>query len=297
MISEGNLNRYRIFCAVAECESISKAAEINYISQPAISKAITKLEESLGTVLFFRNHRGVTLTDEGKMLYEQLKSAFEIIKIGEDKLKHINELGVGKIRIGTSAVLCKFLLLNYIKGYVEKNPHVKITIECQSSAKIHKLLLDGRIDIALIVKPDNVSDINFIPLLEIDDVFVSTKSYYENFKKREDGSIFENGNIMLLDGENVTRNHIDKYFNQNKIEPTHILEVSEMDMLIEFAKISIGAACVIKQFIQPELENGNLMEIPLKAPINKRVVGLVYAKCTKPTASMDKFIKFVENFR
>ncbi len=297
MISEGNLNRYRIFCAVAECESISKAAEINYISQPAISKAITKLEESLGTVLFFRNHRGVTLTDEGKMLYEQLKAAFEIIKIGEDKLKHINELGVGKIRIGTSAVLCKFLLLNYIKGYVEKNPHVKITIECQSSAKIHKLLLDGRIDIALIVKPDNVSDINFIPLLEIDDVFVSTKSYYENFKKREDGSIFENGNIMLLDGENVTRNHIDKYFNQNKIEPTHILEVSEMDMLIEFAKISIGAACVIKQFIKPELENGNLMEIPLKAPINKRVVGLVYAKCTKPTASMDKFIKFVENFR
>ena len=71
MISESNLNRYRLFCAVAECESISRAAEINYISQPAISKAITKMEESLGTQLFVRNHRGVTLTDEGKAKSER----------------------------------------------------------------------------------------------------------------------------------------------------------------------------------------------------------------------------------
>ena len=56
MISESNLNCYRLFCAVAECESISRAAEMNYISQPAISKAITKMEESLGTQLFIRNH-------------------------------------------------------------------------------------------------------------------------------------------------------------------------------------------------------------------------------------------------
>ncbi len=297
MISESNLNRYRLFCAVAECESISKAAEINYISQPAISKAITKMEETLDTILFVRNHRGVTLTDEGKMLYEQLKTAFEIIKAGEDKLQHINELGIGKIRIGGSAVLCRYMLLKYLSGYVEENPHVKIAIECQSSAKIHKLLLDGRIDIAIMVKPENMTDINFIPLLEIEDIFVSTRAYYENFKMREHGSIFEKGNIMLLDGENVSRHHVDKYFKKHSIEPSHILEVSEMDMLIEFAKIGLGASCVIKQFVQSELDLGKLIEIPLTAPINKREIGLAFAKCSKPTSSMEKFIQYVNFYQ
>ena len=105
MISESNLNRYRLFCAVAECESISRAAEMNYISQPAISKAIAKMEESLGTQLFIRNHRGVTLTEEGKIMYEQLKSAFDIIKTGEDTIRRINELGIGRLRLGTSSIL------------------------------------------------------------------------------------------------------------------------------------------------------------------------------------------------
>lgn len=296
MISESNLNRYRLFCAVAECESISRAAELNYISQPAISKAITKMEDSLGTVLFVRNHRGVSLTEEGKILYEQLKTAFDIIKSGEDKLKHINELGIGRLRIGASSILCKFMLLPFLKGFIEENPHVKITIECLSSSKIHKLLMDGRIDIALMVRPDNMTDLSFYSLGEIEDIFVSTPAYINNIYARGENNIFEKANIMLLDGENVSRLHVDRYFNENNIVPEHILEVTGMDMLIEFAKIGMGAACVIKNFVSAELETGELVEIPLSVPINKREVGLAFIKSIKHTSSMEKFIEHVKNY-
>lgn len=294
MISESNLNRYRLFCAVAECESISRAAEMNYISQPAISKAITKMEESLGTVLFVRNHRGVTLTDEGKILYEQLKAAFDIIKAGEEKLQRINELGIGRLRIGASSVLCKFMLLPHLKGFIEENPHIKITMECQSSARIHKLLMDGRIDVALMVKPENMTELTFYSFGEIEDIFVSTKSYIENLQLRGESGIFEKANIMLLDGENVSRLHVDRYFKENNIEPEHILEVSGMDMLIEFARIGLGVACVIKQFVQDELDRGELVEIPLSVPINKREVGLAFIKSTKLTSSMEKFMDYIK---
>lgn len=294
MISESNLNRYRLFCAVAECESISRAAEMNYISQPAISKAITKMEESLGTVLFVRNHRGVTLTDEGKILYEQLKAAFDIIKAGEEKLQRINELGIGRLRIGASSVLCKFMLLPHLKGFIEKNPHIKITMECQSSARIHKLLMDGRIDVALMVKPENMTELTFYSFGEIEDIFVSTKSYIENLQLRGESGIFEKANIMLLDGENVSRLHVDRYFKENNIEPEHILEVSGMDMLIEFARIGLGVACVIKQFVRDELDRGELVEIPLSVPINKREVGLAFIKSTKLTSSMEKFMDYIK---
>lgn len=296
MISESNLNRYRLFCAVAECESISRAAEMNYISQPAISKAITKMEESLGTQLFIRNHRGVSLTEEGKIMYDQLKAAFELIKSGEDTIRRINELGIGRLRLAASAVLCKHMLLPYLKGFIVENPHIKITVECQSSSKIMKLLADGRIDIALMVKPENQSDINFYSLGEIEDVFIATKSYIDNLHIRGDSTVFEKANIMLLDGANVSRMHVDRYFKENNIVPEHVLEVSGMDMLIEFAKTGIGVACVIKRFVQNELDEGSLVEIPLSVPINKREVGFAYMKNTKPTLAMERFKNFYENY-
>lgn len=293
MISESNLNRYRLFCAVAECESISKAAELNYISQPAISKAITKMEESLGTVLFNRNHRGVTLTDEGKVFYDELKSAFDIIKAGEDKLRSINELGIGRLRLGASSVLCKAMLLPYLKGFINENPHIKITIECQSSSRIHKMLMDGVIDVGLMVKPDNMTELSFISLGEIEDIFTATPNYLDNLALRNESDIFENANIMLLDSENVSRHHVDKFFKENNIEPKHILEVSNMDMLIEFTKIGMGVSCVVKQFVEKEIECGELKEIPLNSKINTREVGLAFIKTSRLNATMQKFIDYV----
>lgn len=293
MISESNLNRYRLFCAVAECESISKAAELNYISQPAISKAITKMEESLGTVLFNRNHRGVTLTDEGKVFYDELKSAFDIIKTGEDKLRSINELGIGRLRLGASSVLCKAMLLPYLKGFINENPHIKITIECQSSSRIHKMLMDGVIDVGLMVKPDNMTELSFISLGEIEDIFAATPNYLDNLALRNESDIFENANIMLLDSENVSRHHVDKFFKENNIEPKHILEVSNMDMLIEFTKIGMGVSCVVKQFVEKEIECGELREIPLNSKINTREVGLAFIKTSRLNATTQKFIDYV----
>lgn len=297
MISESNLNRYRLFCAVAECESISKAAELNYISQPAISKAITKMEESLGTVLFNRNHRGVTLTDEGKVFYDELKAAFDIIKAGEDKLRSINELGIGRLRLGASSVLCKAMLLPYLKGFINENPHIKITIECQSSSRIHKMLMDGVIDVGLMVRPDNMTELSFISLGEIEDIFTATPNYLDNLALRNESDIFENANIMLLDSENVSRHHVDKFFKENNIEPKHILEVSNMDMLIEFTKIGMGVSCVVKQFVEKEIENGELTEIPLNSKINNREVGLAFVKTSRLNVTMQKFIDYVNRDR
>ena len=70
-----NLSSYRIFYTVANTGNISKAAKELYISQPAISKSIQKLEESVGCKLFSRSSRGVVLTDEGKLLYEHVSEA------------------------------------------------------------------------------------------------------------------------------------------------------------------------------------------------------------------------------
>ena len=165
-----NLSSYRIFYTVANTGNISKAAKELYISQPAISKSIQKLEESVGCRLFSRSSRGVVLTDEGQLLYEHVKTAFETLTLGEEKLKRSIELGVGHLKIGVSATLCKYMLLPYLKEFIRQNPHITISIHCQSTNDTLKLLEDDKIDIGLIGKPDNVKNIHFDYLEEIEDI-------------------------------------------------------------------------------------------------------------------------------
>ena len=93
-----NLSSYWIFYTVANAGNISKAAKELYISQPAISKSIQKLEESLDCKLFSRSSRGVILTSEGALLYEHVKQAFDALGTGEEKLKRSIELGVGQFK-------------------------------------------------------------------------------------------------------------------------------------------------------------------------------------------------------
>lgn len=288
-----NLSLYYIFNSVAEMGNISKAAKQLYISQPAVSKSIQSLEENLNTNLFIRSSRGVKLTEEGQLLYEHTRSAFDTLQRGEDSIKRIHELGIGHLRIGASTTLCKYFLLPYLNGFVKENPHIKITIDNQSSAHTMKELENGVLDIGLVAKP-NRDDFHFISLGEIEDIFVATNTYLDNLKLREHtNDLFTCANIMLLDEENVTRKYIEDYFRSNSIEPNHILEISNMDLLIEFAKTSLGVACVIKTFVQTELDEGSLIQIPLKTPINKREVGFSYAKNAFLSESMQKFMQFI----
>ena len=246
-----------------------------YISQPAISKAIGKLEESLGTRLFLRNSRGVQLTPEGNVLFQHVAAAFDSLSRGEKELKRIHDFHIGQLKIGVSNTLCKYVLLPYLKSFVEKYPHVNITIESQSTAHTLEMLEARKIDIGLVAEPRARRGLNFTPVMEIHDGFVCTPAYMENLTLREGPApdIFKTGNIMLLDRSNMSRKHLDTYLSDRDIEVNQLLEVTDMALLIEFARIGLGIACVILDFVSDDLKNGTLMEVPLDAPIPRRVIG------------------------
>ena len=104
-----NLTKYKIFLSAAENKSISKAAASLYISQPAVSITIKKLEENLNTTLFVRRSKGVELTEKGRLLYDSVKKAFQMLSDTEKSLKF--PVYSGYLRIATSNVLCKHFLM------------------------------------------------------------------------------------------------------------------------------------------------------------------------------------------
>ena len=81
----------------------------------------------------------------------------------------------------------------------------------------------------------------------------------------------------------MTRQYIDDYLQENQIIIKDSIDISDMDLLIDFARIGVGVACVIKNFVREDLENGTLMEIPFGFPIHKREVGFAYKTTTKPS--------------
>ena len=288
-----NLSQYRIFYAVAKAGNISRAAKELYISQPAISKSISKLEDSLNTVLFTRNSRGVQLTDEGQVLFEHTRDAFEELAKGEQELKRIREFNMGHIRIGVSNTLCRFIMVKYLKGFIEQYPHIKITIESQPTTQTLSMLEQQRIDIGLVVEQKSAKSMNFIPVMDIEDIFVATPSYLENLRLREgaDTDVFQSGNLMLLDKNNITRHYIDDYMAVNEIVANNLLEVTTMDLLIEFARIGLGIGCVIKEFVKEDLDSGRLAQLKLDTPIHKRTVGFLW-QSSRTSQALDTFIRF-----
>lgn len=290
MYNFDNLSRYRIFLSVADCKSISKAAAELYISQPAVSSAIKKLEESLCATLFLRKPRGVELTDSGRLLYEGVKKSFGALAYTEDKLRNTERSG--RLRIAASSVLCKHILMPYLQAFTVKYPSVDVSITCISSANAHKMLMECEIDIALTAKPDNISGMNYHSLGSIEDIFVCSPAYIKRLGC-SDSEIFEFGNIMLLNSGNVSRTHINNYYAENNINPPHILEVSDMDLLIEFAKIGIGVSCVVKEFVIEELQSGALTEIKLPKPVRSREIGFLYNDGIRPFN--DNITKFIQS--
>lgn len=290
-----NLNYYKAFYMVAKYKNISKAADALFISQPAISKSLSRLEENLGCTLFSRTSRGVSLTADGEILYERIREAFAAIEAGEEELRHRTELGIGQLRIGVSTTLCKYILLPYLQNFIRQHPHIRITIECQSTLHTVELLESGQIDIGLIGAPKHHGTLTFLPLKKIQDTFVATQSYLDNLSIREhtDSDLFLSATLMLLDEENITRQYINDYFYRNQIKTNQILEVSSMDLLIEFAKIGIGAACVIREFVEQELMESTLIEIPMAEPIESRSIGFAYSNSHKLSKSALTFLNSV----
>ena len=294
---EQHLAQYRIFFEVAKAGSISKAAKLLYISQPAISKSILRLEENLEIALFTRTSKGVSLTPEGQIFYEYLENAFSAIEAGEIHLAKIKQFNIGKITIGTSNTLCKYILLPYLNKFMKENPHTMVSIFTQSSDKTSLLLSENKIDIGLVAKPAKTQSMSYINIMEIHDIFVATPAYLSSLKHIFDKSFnpLRDGNIMLLDKNNATRRFIDNCIEGSKLHLNQSIETGNMELLIEFAKTGIGIACVIKEFIQKELEEGTLVEIemPPDLHIPKREIVFLYdEKNFNP--SLIKFISMLK---
>lgn len=300
-----NLSSYYVFYMVVKKGNISAASKELFISQPAVSKSVTKLENNLNTKLLNRGSRGVSLTREGKILYERLEDAFHAIELGEEQLKFESKAEVQHLTIGVSSTLCKYILLPYLKEFMKLYPHIRISIDCNMTYEILQSLGKDEIDLGLIGEPEGTYPFIFSRIRSIEDTFVTNKNYLDHLLIRTGINpqsiaenylqLFQQSTLMLMDKENLSRRYVEQYILANEIQAANLMEVASMDLLIEFATIGLGISCVIKNFVEDELKNGTLVEIPMPFHIPKRNVGFVYPKKQYKNPALEAFLDFYKN--
>ncbi len=273
-----NLEQYRTFFYTVKYGNISKAAEQLYITQPAVSRSIQQLEDSLHCTLFFRTSKGVKLTPEGEILFKYIEQAFNFISAGENRIKDINHLLEGEVRIGVSDTICKYYLVPYLKLFKTLHPGIKVNVICPTTPGIISLLKAGKIDFGIINLPYGDDQLNFQNIIKVQDCFVAGDKYSFLSKQMQPLKEIVRHPLLLLEKSSNSRAFINKYFKANSTEAVPDFELGNIDLLLQFAKYDFGIACVIRNFIEDELEKGTLYEIKPLEKIPPRYIGVTWLK-------------------
>ena len=176
-----NLNLYKCFCVVAEEKNISKASEILYISQPAVSFSIKELEKELNQTLFIRKSKGVELTPFGKVLYNKIKDAINQFSEAEILADNFNKLNDGILRIGASSSNVNQILLEYLSNFAKKYPNIQISMTRLTNDKLAEKLRNNELDMIFIDKIDNINDFNVIKQYDVKYQLIGNEEYKNKY--------------------------------------------------------------------------------------------------------------------
>ena len=286
------LDYYRVFYETARFNSFSTAAQHLYISQSAISQCIQQLESDLKVQLFIRTKRGISLTNEGKILYLKVENAINSIEQGESQLERLRHLESGELRIAAGDTITTHFLLKYLEDFHATYPDIRIEMANSYSSQMLTLVKEGKADLAFVNMPMEDEELTFEECLEINDVFVCGP----DFETKASYSWEEVAGLplILIEKNASSRHFLEKNFNEKNISLNPQIEVAVHDLLIRFASIHLGISCVVEQFASKELEKGIIKRIPLDPPLPKRSIGCAYLKNAPLSYAAKAFLDLIK---
>ena len=286
------LELYRVFKEVAETGNISLAAKNLYISQSAVSQSIKQLETALQARLFARSPRGVSLTWEGQMLYQYVRSALGLLATGEDKLSQAQQLLLGTLTIGASDTVTSFFLTPYLETFHHQHPGIRLKIVSGRSAKVLSMLKSGAVDIAFASSPSD-SSLATWSCFATHAIFVAGSGYgcdFDHVYTRQEIADFP---LILLERKASSRVFLEQYFLQSGITLTPEIELSSRSLLVSLAKIGLGVAGVTLEFVQDALLSGDIRLLKTDFTIPSRSVDMCTLQDVSPTAAASAFMEMV----
>ncbi|THF84725.1 LysR family transcriptional regulator [Cohnella fermenti] len=288
-----NYELYKVFYWAAKTGSLSQAAKALYITQPSVSHAIKQLEDSFGITLFYRTSRGVSLTQEGSLLYSYVEQSQIFIALAEEKMAALKNLDSGELRIGGSDSLFKHFLLPYLEEYHRKYPGIRLHLNHGTTPEVITFLKEGRIDLGVVRLPIVDPQLEVRESIQLQDCFVAGERYAELRDKTLSLPELMEYPVILFSRNSRARMTITELFQSygHKLKPE--IEVGSVDLLIEFARRGLGISYVTREFVSQELDNGSLFEIKLDVDIPPSHLGTMTMRNMPLTSAATRFLEMV----
>ena len=286
------LDYYRFFYETARHSSFSTAAKELFISQSAISQSISLLEKDLGTKLFNRSRRGVNLTNEGLLLFQKIESAMKSIEQGETLLAQLQHLDSVILKIAAGDTITSHYLLPYLEQFHSQYPEIRIEMVSSYSSNMLQQIKEGGAELAFINLPAVDNELFIEPCFKIHDIFIcgTEQKLKDKYSWKEIAAM----PLLLLETHSNSRRYLDEAFRKKQITLKPQIEVAVHDLLIRFASINLGTACVVEEFSAEALKTGAIQKIPLDPPMEPRSIGCAYLKHSTLSHAAKAFLALIK---
>ncbi|WP_425418547.1 LysR family transcriptional regulator [Oricola indica] len=258
-----NIEDLRAFVWVAEAGGFSRASTEHRVAQSALSRRVARLESDLGTELVRRDGRGVRLTEHGVLLQERSSRIFaEIDAVRTEMFEHSDEPR-GEVTLALPPTTAQVLAPLIAKALSERYPQVRLRMWEGFSGAIHKWVVSGEVDIALLYEPEERSDIRVTPLVREPIYLIASQRMREAFPILKEGSPVRFSDLPKIPLILPTKSHsIRSLIERKAIERRLKLDLAfEVDGIrATKAMVAAGLGCTLFSYagVYEELADGTL---------------------------------------
>ena len=267
---------YRIFYYVAKYKSFTRAATILMNNQPNISRAMNNLEKQLGCTLFTRSNRGISLTPEGKKLYNHVAVAYRHLQAAELEISGSNTLESGTITISASETALHGILLNILQEFHNAYPNIHIHILSHNTPEAIQTVRNGLADFCVVTSPAKIRrPFRESQLMEFHEVLVGSHKYDHLAKQTISLQDLQAYPTVFLSSSSVTHTYFSELFLKQNLVLDPEVEVTTSYQLLPIIMRDLGIGFVPDFLATEPLRDGVIVEIPLKEQLPPRHISLV----------------------
>ena len=280
----------KVFCDLVETESFTKAAQINQVTQSAVSQQISSLERLYKSRLIERSKRNFRLTLEGQVLYDYSKQILHTCDSLHSKVQEIKDIVAGSIRIATIYSIGLHELPPYITKFLQSNPNVNVHVEYRRANQVYEDVLSNSDDLGLISYPDKHSKLVSVPLWRSKLVLICHPQNPLAQSKSIKLADLTGQNFVAFEPDIPTRKAIDKFLKHHDVVVKNVMEFDNIETVKRAVEIDAGVSILPENTITQELAKNTLAAVELKDGEFFRPTAAIYKKNKVVSPALKQFL-------
>ena len=292
------LNQIGAFVEIARRQSVSRAAEALFISQPALTARLKGLEADLGSQLFVRTPRGMRLTDAGNAFLPYAVRALETLTDGRMQVNALERGGAGRLAIGAAPAVSTYVLPALLKRFSQGYPRVSVSVRTGHSEEILDLVLREQVKVGL-VRALQHPEIISTPLYEDRLILVVEPGHPFGAAGRIRMKELAEQQLVQFDRTSSYHDLTSALFVTAGVSPAGTMELDNIDAAKKMVEQGFGVALLPQTSVADELEAGTLADVDVvdAAPVRRKIVAITRRDAGPPAGQAKAFLATFEEIR